>query len=246
MPLREEAPSTTDLKYADEIIAVNTVLADKVAETVAAGQFPIILGGDHSIAMGSIAGLLRLRPQIGVLWFDAHGDFNTEETSLSGNIHGMPAAVAVGRSKSVLTQLFSQRVMDESKFVYVGVRDLDADEAQLLRTSKATVFSMHDVDRYGMREIIARALEILSCGTDGVHLSIDIDVVDPIFAPGSGTPVSGGLTEREAHLACELLAQSDVLTSMDMVEVNPILDSANRTGRLAADLIASALGKHII
>ncbi len=239
-------PKNPQLKYLDEIVKVNRVLARTVEKVVNEGQYPVVLGGDHSIAMGTIAGLLRARPKMGLLWFDAHGDFNTENSSPSGNIHGMPVAVAAGRSKTDLAIPFKGQFLDESKIVYVGVRTLDPDEAETLRQSGASVFSMHEVDRYGMREVMARAIDIVTAGTDGVHLSFDIDALDPLYAPGSGTPYSGGLTDREAHLALELLAEADVLTSMEMVEVNPILDEHNRTGELAANLIASALGHRII
>lgn len=233
-------------KYLDEIVKVNRVLARTVEKAVQEGQFPLVLGGDHAIAMGTIAGILRVKPHIGLLWFDAHGDFNTEETSPSGNVHGMPVAVAAGRSKTDLAMPFKGRFLEESKIVYVGVRTLDPQEADMLRHSDCTVFSMHEIDRYGMREVVARAMDIVSHGTDGVHLSFDIDALDPLYAPGSGTPYSGGLSDREAHLALELLAEADLLTSMEMVEVNPILDEHNRTGELAANLIASALGHRII
>lgn len=239
-------PRNRHLKYLDEIVKVNRVLAHTVEKVMNEGQYPVVLGGDHSIAMGTIAGLLRARPKIGLLWFDAHGDFNSENSSPSGNIHGMPVAVAAGRSKTDLAIPFKGHFLDESKIVYVGVRTLDPDEAEALRQSGATVFSMHEVDRYGMREVMARAIDIVTAGTDGVHLSFDIDALDPLYAPGSGTPYSGGLTDREAHLALELLAEANVITSMEMVEVNPILDEHNRTGELAANLIASALGHRII
>ncbi|MCY0898409.1 MAG: arginase [Firmicutes bacterium] len=239
-------PQNPRLKYMDEIVKVNRVLARTVEKISRDGQYPVVLGGDHSIAMGTIAGLLRVRPRLGVIWFDAHGDFNTEETSPSGNIHGMPVAVAVGRSQTPLALPFKGQFLDEAKIVYVGVRTLDPAEAAALRQSQATVFSMHEVDRYGMREVMARAIDIVTQDTDGVHLSFDIDALDPLYAPGSGTPYSGGLTDREAHLALELLAEADVLTSLEMVEVNPILDEHNRTGELAANLIASALGHRII
>jgi arginase len=239
-------PRDPHAKYMDEIVKVNRVLARTIEKVSREGQFPLVLGGDHAIAMGTIAGILRVRPNIGLLWFDAHGDFNTEQTSPSGNVHGMPAAVAAGRSQSDLAIPFKGHFVDESKIVYVGVRTLDREEAQALRDSRATVFSMHEVDRYGMREVMARAMDLVTNGTDGVHLSFDIDALDPLYAPGSGTPFNGGLTDREAHLALELLAEGDILTSMEMVEVNPILDERNRTGCLAANLIASALGHRII
>lgn len=247
VPVPESREQTDPhLKYMDEIVKVNRVLARTVEKVFSEGQYPLVLGGDHSIAMGTIAGLLRVRPKIGLLWFDAHGDFNTETTSPSGNIHGMPVAVAAGRSHTDLAIPFKGQFLDEAKIVYIGVRTLDPAEAEALRQSKATVFSMHEVDRYGMREVMARAIDILTTGTDGIHVSFDIDALDPLYAPGSGTPYSGGLSDREAHLALELLAEADVVTSMEMVEVNPILDEHNRTGELAANLIASALGHRII
>ncbi len=234
------------VKYLDEIVKVSRVLARAVERTLTEGAFPLILGGDHSIAMGTVAGLVRKFNRLGILWFDAHGDFNTEETSPSGNVHGMPAAVMAGRGNPRLTSLFGGRFVDLAKVVYVGVRTLDPLEAEALRTSAATVYSMHDIDRYGLREVMARAIETVTTNTDGVHVSFDIDCVDPLYAPGSGTPFSGGLTEREAHLGLELVAEKNVATSFEMVEVNPILDQQNRTGRLAAKLIASALGSRII
>ncbi len=247
VPVPESRPaSDSRLKYLDEIVKVNRTLARTVEKVLKEGQYPLVLGGDHAIAMGTIAGLLRVRPKMGLLWFDAHGDFNTEDTSPSGNIHGMPVAVAAGLSRTELASPFKGTYLDTAKIVYVGVRTLDPDEAEALRQSNATVFSMHEIDRYGMREVMRRAIDIVTDGTDGVHLSFDIDALDPIYAPGSGTPYSGGLTDREAHLALELLAEADVLTSMEMVEVNPILDEHNRTGELAANLIASALGHRII
>ncbi len=234
------------LKYLDEIVKVSRVLARAVERTLAEGAFPLILGGDHSIAMGSVAGLVRKFDRLGILWFDAHGDFNTEETSPSGNVHGMPAAVMAGHGNPRLTSLFGGRFVDLAKVVYVGVRTLDALEAEALRQSAATVYSMHDIDRYGLREVMARAIEIVTTNTDGVHVSFDIDCVDPLYAPGSGTPFSGGLTEREAYLGLELVAEKDFAASFEMVEVNPILDEQNRTGKLAANLIAAMLGSRII
>ncbi|WP_053961126.1 arginase [Sulfobacillus thermosulfidooxidans] len=236
----------THLKYADEIVKVSRVLARAVEKSLDDNNYPLILGGDHSIAIGTIAGLLRKFSRLGVLWFDAHGDYNTDQTSPSGNVHGMPVATAVGLGHPALKIPFHGHFVDPHKIVYVGVRTLDADEAEALRHSGATVFSMHEIDRYGMRDVMAKAMDIVTDQTDGVHLSFDIDAVDPLYAPGSGTPYSGGLTEREAHLALELLAESDIVSSMEMVEVNPILDEHNRTGELAANLIASALGHRII
>lgn len=234
------------IKYASEIVKVSRVLARAVEKALDAGNYPLILGGDHSIAIGTIAGLLRKYSRLGVLWFDAHGDYNTDQTSPSGNVHGMPVATVVGLGHELLQTPFHGHFVDPHKIVYLGVRTLDIDEAQSLRDSGATVFSMHEIDRYGMRDVVSKAIDIVTDKTDGVHLSFDIDAVDPLYAPGSGTPYSGGLTEREAHLALELLAENDIVASMEMVEVNPILDEHNRTGELAANLIASALGHRII
>ncbi len=247
VPVPESRTKThPHLKFADEIVKVSRVLARAVEKAVDEGQFPLVLGGDHSIAIGTMGGLLRKFERVGLLWFDAHGDYNTDETSPSGNVHGMPVATVVGLGNPVLQVSFPDRFVNPEKIVYVGVRTLDAEEAKRLRESGATVFSMHEIDRYGMRDVMDKAIDIVTDQTDAVHLSFDIDAVDPLYAPGSGTPYSGGLTEREAHLAMELLAESDMISSMEMVEVNPILDEHNRTGQLAANLIASALGHRII
>jgi arginase len=235
----------TNLKYLPEIVKVTRVLARSVEKALEDGTLPLILGGDHSLAIGSLAGLLRVYPNPGLIWFDAHGDFNTDETTPSGNIHGMPAATAVGLGHPELKRPFRDRFLDPHKIAYIGVRTLDPEEARLMRHHQVTVFSMTEIDKFGMREVVNRALEVVTTGTDAVHVSFDIDAVDPLFAPGSGTPYPGGLTQREAHLALEMIAEAGILTSMDMVEVNPILDERNRTGQLAADLIASALGSRI-
>lgn len=238
-------PQDHHLKFLPEIVKVNRVLARAVERAFREGDFPLVLGGDHSLAMGSIAGLLRVKPQPGLLWVDAHGDFNTAETSPSGNIHGMPVSAACGLGHPELLAPFKGRFLDPHRVAYIGIRTLDADEERLMHQQGVTVFSMYELDKYGMREVVARALDVVTRGADGVHVSFDIDAVDPLFAPGSGTPYSGGLTEREAHLLLELVAEAGVMTSMDMVEVNPILDEHNRTAALAADLIASALGQRI-
>jgi arginase len=238
-------PAGTRLKYLPEIVKVSRVLARTVERALSDGTLPVILGGDHSLAIGSLAGLLRVRERPGLLWFDAHGDFNTDETTPSGNIHGMPVATAVGLGHPELKRPFPGRFIDPRRVAYIGVRTLDAAERELMHRQQVTVFSMTEIDKYGMREVVSRALDVVTAGSDAVHVSFDIDAVDPLFAPGSGTPYSGGLTEREAHLALEMVAEANVMTSMDMVEVNPILDEHNRTGILAADLIASALGKRI-
>jgi arginase len=238
-------PASPRLKYLAEIVKVNRVLARTVERILLDGALPLVLGGDHSLAVGSLAGLTRVHARAGVLWFDAHGDFNTPDTTPSGNVHGMPAAVAVGLGHPELTRLFRDRFIDPRKLAYIGVRTLDPGEKDLMRQHGVGVFSMTEVDKYGMREVVARALDLVSTGTDAVHVSFDIDAIDPLFAPGSGTPYTGGLTVREAHLALEMIAEAGVMSSLDMVEVNPILDERNRTAILACELIASALGKRI-
>lgn len=247
VPVPESRNATNPhLKFLDEIVKVNRVLAHTVEKALDDGAFPLVLGGDHSIAMGTIAGLLRKKSRLGLLWFDAHGDFNTDQTSPSGNIHGMPVATVVGLGHPSLGASFHGRFIDPQRLVYIGVRTIDPKESQLIRQSGATVFSMHEIDRYGMKDVVSRAIDIVTKDADGVHCSFDIDALDPLYAPGSGTPFSGGITDREAHLALELLAEQDIISSMEMVEVNPILDDRNRTGTLAAQLIASALGNRII
>lgn len=234
------------LAYLPEILEVNELLAAKVGEALDAGGFPLILGGDHSISIGGIAGLANRVPSFGLLWFDAHGDFNTPETTTSGNVHGMPLAVAVGRGPGELVQCGgSGPKIAEEKVVIIGVRDLDPQERDLLRSSRVTVFTMQDVDERGMQAVVKEAVAIAGAGAEGLYVSFDVDVIDPLQAPGVGTAVPGGITYREAHLAMELVAQSGRFLALDMVEVNPILDCRNQTAELAVELIASALGKRI-
>lgn len=234
------------LAFLPEILEVNELLAAKVGEALDAGGFPLILGGDHSLAIGGIAGLASRVPSFGLLWFDAHGDFNTPETTTSGNIHGMPLAVAVGRGSEELVNCGGPGPkVAEEKVIIIGVRDLDPQERELLQSSRVTVFTMQDVDERGMREVVREALAIAGAGVEGLYVSFDMDVIDPLEAPGVGTPVRGGITYREAHLAMELIAQSGRLLALDMVEVNPILDCQNQTAELAVELISSALGKRI-
>jgi arginase len=202
--------------------------------------FPIVLGGDHSLAMGSVSGVARGR--IGVIWVDAHADFNTPETSPSGNIHGMPLAVLSGLGDSRLTEVF--RAVDPKDLVLIGVRSVDPGEARLLKELGVRVYTMHEVDRLGIARIAEEALDHLS-GLS-LHVSLDADVLDPTLAPGVGTPVPGGLTYREAHLFMEILALSGRVKSLDLVEVNPILDERNRTAEMMVGLALSLLGKQIL
>lgn len=234
------------LKYLEEIVKVNEQLHLKVAEAIKEGVVPLILGGDHSLAIGSLAGLASSGRRFGLIWFDTHGDYNSLETTSSGNIHGMPLAVANGIGAKELTSIGGeQKKIREENTVIIGVRDLDHQEREMLRRSKITVFTISDIDQRGMKDVVSEAIRLASLGTDEIHVSFDVDVIDPAEALGVGTPVVGGITYREAHLAMELIADSSLLMSMDMVEVNPILDCQNKTAELAVGLICSAFGKRI-
>jgi len=235
-----------NLRYLDCIVSVARRLLDRVVSSVQAGHFPLILGGDHSLALGSIHGAAQSK-RLGVIWIDAHGDFNTAETTPSGNIHGMPLAALAGYGDPRLVSLGRDlsRAVDPSNIALVGVRQLDPGERDRLRQAGVAVFATEQIDRIGLYQAICRAIEIASKGTDGIYLSIDLDVLDPVYAPGVGTSVDGGLTYREAHMACELIAETGRLVGMDLVEVNPILDERNRTANLAVELACSALGSRV-
>ena len=215
------------------------------------GAIPLFLGGDHSIAMGTIAGVAaHWREQgkrLGLIWFDAHGDFNTPDTTVSGNIHGMPLAATMGFGHEAFTMLggFAPKI-DPRDAVLIGVRNLDSKEKEALRHGGFTVFTMRDIDELGIKEVMARATAIACRNTDALHVSLDIDVVDPEVAPGVGTPSLGGPSYREIHLAMELLADSKQVTSMDLVEINPAFDLRNNTAQLGVELVCSALGARIL
>jgi arginase len=245
-PVRESTDSgPRNLKYLHPISQVCEELAARVGTVMDAGFLPLVLGGDHSVSLGSVAAIAR-RKRIGVIWLDAHGDFNTAHTSPSGNIHGMVLSALTGYGDERLVHLGGRGPkVDPRHVALVGVRDLDTEERTLLHESGARVFTMHDIDCRGLPDVIADVLGGLDDDLDGIHLSLDLDVVDPTQAPGVGTPVRGGLTYREAHLAMELLADSGRLCSIDVVEVNPVLDAQNETARLAVAFTASALGKRI-
>lgn len=238
-----------NLKFLPEILGACRLLADKVASAVADGTTPIVLGGDHSIAIGTQAGLARRSKKRGLLWFDAHADINTDATSPSGNIHGMPVSAILGLGHPALAD-FDRKgpKVDPKRVCIIGLRSVDAAEAGILEDSGITYYTMRDIDERGMRRIIEEAVGIAAKGgsRDSVHLSFDLDAVDPQWAPGTGTTVPGGLTYREAHLAMEMVADADVLGSLEFVEVNPLLDVGNQTGKFAVGLIASALGKAIV
>ena len=221
-------------------------IADLVAETAGAGSIPLVLGGDHSVALGTLGGLHRAHGPGGVIWLDAHGDLNSPETSPSGNVHGMVLAAALGRAGERFGgDGWDLPALVPSRVALVGVRSLDDGERELLRELDALVFTMSDVDRLGVEPAIREALAHVT-GPGFLHVSLDMDVVDPDSAPGVGTPVRGGLSYREAHLTMELIAESGLATSFDVVEVNPILDRENETGKLAVELVASGLGARIL
>lgn len=234
-------------RYLPEILETSSRLASLVGDAVAEGSRPLVLGGDHSVALGTLAGLAAAVGQPGgVIWIDAHGDLNTPETSPSGNVHGMPLAAALG----LLSAWFAHDgltlpAVDPARVVLVGVRSLDDAERAYLRDAEVRVFTMSDIDRIGIERAMREALARVA-GPGFVHVSFDLDALDPDVAPGVGTPVRGGLTYREAHLACELVAESGIAGSLEVVEANPILDRANTTALTAVELVASALGKSIL
>jgi len=239
------------LRYKNTILTTCQELANRVEKSLAAGRLPLVLGGDHSIAIGSVAGstghFAKQGQKLGLIWFDAHGDANTPETTPSGNIHGMSLAVNLGIGDSDLTGIGERRpkVLPRNTAL-IGVRDVDPGERQTLKECGTTVYTMRDIDERGMRDVVDEAIALASDGTDGIHVSFDLDVVDPEDAPGTGTPVWGGITFREAHLAMEMLSERAKLVAIDVVEVNPVLDTQNMTGMLAAELVMSMMGKRII
>ncbi len=247
IPQPESCPvGNPHLKYLEPIVHAAEELAHLVTTTLQAQEFPLILGGDHSIALGSISGVARVHPNVGVIWVDAHGDFNTDVTTPSGNIHGMVLAALAGVGDTRLTHIDGRGCkLRKDTIVIVGARDLDIGEQALLREHEIHVFTMSDIDQIGISEVMRRAIAIASQHDNPIHMSLDMDALDPREAPGVGTPVRGGLSYREAHLAMEMVAASQHLISMDVVEVNAILDRENATARLAVELILSALGKRI-
>ncbi|RKD94764.1 arginase [Halopiger aswanensis] len=244
-----ESSGVENAKFLPAIEGVNVRLAARVAETLADGEFPLVLGGDHSVAIGSLHGSAR-DADIGAIWFDAHADLNTPETSPSGNVHGMPLGAVLGRGVFGDMDWAHTPRLQEDSIAYVGLRSIDERERELVRESEMTAFTMSDIDQRGMTAVVEDALEVATDGTDGVHVSLDLDMIDPKAAPGVGTPVRGGVTYREAHAALETVSKrhdrDGILRSMDVVEVNPILDEANETASLAAELTASAFGKRIL
>lgn len=247
VPIPESlAPGASTAKYLEPITEVAEGVAARVAEAVASGCLPLVLGGDHSASLGSISGITRER-RVGVIWMDAHGDFNTPESSPSGNVHGMVLAAIAGRGDPRMVNVDGRAPKVEPRNIaLIGTRELDAGERDMLRDCGVHVFTMHDIDRVGLPSVVDLAINAVSTQVDGIHLSLDLDVVDPLQAPGVGTPVPGGLTFRETHLAMESVSSSGLIVSMDVVEVNPILDTHNETARLAVEFTLSALGKKIM
>lgn len=244
-------PGPANARYLNHIAGTCKELAAKVERAAGQGRFPIVLGGDHSVAVGTVSGIAahfrKKKRAIGLIWMDAHTDMNTPDTSPSGNVHGMPLACLCGVGPRPLTHLYGYAPkVNPANVVLVGIRDVDLTERPIVKDSGVTVFTMRDVDERGMRAVMQEAINIASLGTAGIHLSLDMDGVDPREAPGVGTPVRGGFSYREAHLAMEILADSRLLTSIEIVEVNPVLDEANRTALLGVELLLSAMGKRII
>jgi len=237
----------TGLRNLEAVVQASAKVAEKVDKIMKEGSFPLVLGGDHSIAIGTLAGISKYFKNLGVIWFDAHGDLNTPETSPSGNIHGMPLAVSLGLGETTLTQIggYCPKIQPEN-IVIIGARSLDEGEKRLIKEKGIKVYTMHEIDRLGIPKVIEETIAYFKNRSDGVHLSLDLDGLDPLYAPGVGTPVEGGLNYRESHLAMEMLFESGMITSAEFVEVNPILDERNKTGILAVGLMASLFGESLL
>jgi arginase len=249
-PIPETVEESAGVRYAGAVRSVCERAAARAAEIVSEGLFPVFLGGDHSVSIGTFAGVAGVANasgagRTGVLWLDAHADFNIPETSPSGNIHGMPLAVITGRGLTELVQIGGETAARPGDVAIVGLRSVDREERELLARTGVHVYTMKDVDAYGVAQVVRNALGELS-HLERVHLSLDLDVVDPEIAPGVGTPVRGGFTYREAHLVMELINEAAVVSSLDVVEINPILDAKNGTAELAVELIGSLMGRQII
>ena len=245
------SPGNTNARFKDEILAACTQVAEHTRGALEAGEWPLVIGGDHSIAMGTVSGvsahLKTMDRKLGVIWFDAHGDMNLPETSPSGNVHGMPLAHLLGYGSTELsTILGAHPAVDARHVVLIGIRDIDDLERDFIRESGVTAFTMREIDQLGMSEVAARALAIVNDGTGGFHVSFDLDGCDPEVIPGTGTVVPGGVSFREAHLLLEECAADGRMTSMEVVELNPFLDHANISAERAVTLVQSALGRSIL
>ncbi|HCX1690478.1 TPA: arginase [Staphylococcus aureus] len=234
------------LRNYDEIIDVNQKLNKEVSASIENNRFPLVLGGDHSIAVGSVSVISKHYNNLGVIWYDAHGDLNIPEESPSGNIHGMPLRILTGEGPKELLELNSNVIKPEN-IVLIGMRDLDKGERQFIKDHNIKTFTMSDIDKLGIKEVIENTIEYLkSRNVDGVHLSLDVDALDPLETPGTGTRVLGGLSYRESHFALELLHQSHLISSMDLVEVNPLIDSNNHTAEQAVSLVGTFFGETLL
>lgn len=245
----EDGMSLRHMIKFEQVNATNKELYDAVTETLEAGHFPLVLGGDHSIAAGSVSAVAKhyeAQGEIGVIWIDAHGDWNDDKSTISGNMHGMPYSAVCGWGPDSMVD-FGQKphFVPTAHCVQVAGHDFDRAEAARMKEAGMNVFPIHDIDKRGMYDVMQDAIRIAGDGTVGIHLSFDVDAITPEYAPGTGTPVPNGITAREAFLAVEMLAATGKLISMDLVEVNPILDERNKTGKLASDLIQLALGKKV-
>ncbi|WP_411954484.1 arginase [Alkalibacillus sp. S2W] len=234
----------TNLRNLPIIAKNNQLIADYVYDVKKKGDFPLVLGGDHSIAIGTIAGLHHFYDKLGVIWFDAHADLNSGDTSPSGNIHGMSLAASLGIGHDELTDIHEKRSkIKPEKTVIIGARSVDQGERELIQDLGIKVYTMHDLEKDGITRVMEDAIEYLHERVDGIHLSLDVDGIDPTYTPGTGTPVSGGPTYRETHLAMSMLHDAQLLTSMEVVEVNPLLDKGNQTAEIARDMIAAFFGE---
>ena len=246
-PGKLNTQESSHLKNLEEVVAANKTLFKNVDNIMSNNRFPLIFGGDHSIGIGALAGALQHNENLGVIWYDAHPDMNTVETSPSGNIHGMPLAVGLGCGHSKLTEIGGSSLhLNPENVVIIGARSIDEGEKNLIREKGIRVYTMHEIDRLGMSAVMDDAIDYLGKRTDSVHLSLDLDGLDPLVTPGVGTPEVGGLSYRESHLAMEMLAKSDLITSAGFVEVNHILDDRNKTADVAVVLIASLFGETLL
>ncbi|MFJ7666797.1 arginase [Lysinibacillus sp. NPDC097195] len=243
----ENIDTATNLKNLQTVADANDLLGQQVDQVISCKRFPLVLGGDHSIAIGTLAGVSKHYQNLGVIWYDAHGDLNTADTSPSGNIHGMSLAVSLGLGHPVLTNIggYAPKVKPQN-VVIIGARDLDPGEKKLIKELGIKVYTMHEIDRLGMTTVMSETINYLKERTDGVHLSLDLDGLDPNDAPGVGTPVAGGISYRESHLAMEMLSEAKIITSAEFVETNPVLDQSNKTAIAAVALISSLFGDTLI
>ncbi len=252
VPVRDTLPDGAESrKYLNQIVQVCKDLDQMIYKSLEQGELPISIGGDHSLAIGSVTGASRYfherHENMGLIWIDAHADLNTPQSSPSGNIHGMPLSVVIGSGRPELLNIAPTPIrVNPAHIALIGIRTLDGEEKELCRQSGIRYFTMREIDERGMHTVMTEALKVAGTGTAGIHLSFDVDGVDPLYAPGVSTPATGGISYREAHLALEMLADTKMLRSMDFVELNPMTDVSHKTAQLITELIQSALGKSIV